>query len=281
MRMSEGYPSDWNSRRREVYQRDNYTCQNCGNRGGPHGNAELHAHHVVPKKDGGTDKKRNLQTLCRDCHDAIHHKDKMAPTHFPNKGNRTITTQSGREAKEILEYIEKVNKSSSELAEKKSSISGIISESTNNLRQILELAKKTRLAGESELSSEGEQNRLFNSYIENQTEFRKEILELKLIAHGIGNISHPTEELEQLFSEYERGINEFIDASEGIHEHLDEYVEISTDSISINTETSEVAEDREKMKSATEKLESVSNEISERLSLQKLSMSIDFYSHDE
>ncbi|MDL0130443.1 HNH endonuclease [Halobacterium salinarum] len=77
--MSEGYPSDWDSRRKEVYQRDNYECQNCGARGGSHGSAELHAHHIVPKSKGGTHQKSNLDTLCKECHNAIHG-DSMAPS---------------------------------------------------------------------------------------------------------------------------------------------------------------------------------------------------------
>jgi hypothetical protein len=48
--------------------------------GGRFGDAELHAHHGVPRSKGGTDKISNLTTYCRDCHHAIHHKNKKAPT---------------------------------------------------------------------------------------------------------------------------------------------------------------------------------------------------------
>lgn len=70
--MTSEYPSDWDRRRKEVYKRDGYTCQNCGRRGEPHGTAKLHAHHIVPKSAGGTHKKSNLQTVCKECHQAIH-----------------------------------------------------------------------------------------------------------------------------------------------------------------------------------------------------------------
>lgn len=73
------YPSDWDKRRKIVYKRDNYTCQNCGRKGGPMGQAELHAHHVVPKSKGGTHRVENLQTVCKECHDAIHGR-RLAPT---------------------------------------------------------------------------------------------------------------------------------------------------------------------------------------------------------
>jgi len=77
--MSDRYPSDWASRRKRVLRRDNYTCQNCGVQGGPHGNVELHVHHSVPVSKGGTHQLSNLITHCDSCHDAIH-TNSMAPT---------------------------------------------------------------------------------------------------------------------------------------------------------------------------------------------------------
>ena len=78
--MATDYPSDRNTRRKHVYQRDNHTCQNCGSSGGPQGHAELHAHHVVPKSRGGTHETSNLITLCKECHNTVHSKSKQAPT---------------------------------------------------------------------------------------------------------------------------------------------------------------------------------------------------------
>jgi len=69
---SSKYPSDWDNRRRNVYQRDNYTCRNCGQKGGPYGNTELHAHHIKPISQGGSHSYDNLVTLCRACHQEQH-----------------------------------------------------------------------------------------------------------------------------------------------------------------------------------------------------------------
>ena len=70
--MSDGYPPDWGQRRKKVYARDRYECRNCGRCGGPRGNAELHAHHIVPKAEGGSHEISNLATLCKECHNKIH-----------------------------------------------------------------------------------------------------------------------------------------------------------------------------------------------------------------
>lgn len=101
--MSSDYPSDWDSRRHGVYERDGYQCQNCGAKGGPHGSTELHAHHIVPKSKGGTHKRSNLISLCRDCHNAIHG-DSQAPTSI---NNSSVSTQEEflRSLVNILENI--------------------------------------------------------------------------------------------------------------------------------------------------------------------------------
>lgn len=77
--MPEQYPDDWYSRRKKVYKRDNYTCQNCGERGGPYGDTELHAHHIIPKSKGGSHDLDNLETLCKYCHDKVHEGGIIAP----------------------------------------------------------------------------------------------------------------------------------------------------------------------------------------------------------
>jgi len=87
--MTRGYPNDWNRRRKVVYKRDNYTCQNCGRQGGPYGNIELHAHHIVPKSKGGTHGISNLKTLCEGCHNAIH-----GGQNAPTARKRRIDNQS-------------------------------------------------------------------------------------------------------------------------------------------------------------------------------------------
>ena len=57
--------------REAVYERDNYTCQKCGERGG-----KLNAHHIKPyaKYSKLRHDVSNGITLCEKCHKAIHKK---------------------------------------------------------------------------------------------------------------------------------------------------------------------------------------------------------------
>lgn len=60
---------EWRKRRLEVYERDDWTCQDCGRRGG-----KLHAHHIKPwaeRPDLRYDSENGV-TLCPPCHYAKH-----------------------------------------------------------------------------------------------------------------------------------------------------------------------------------------------------------------
>lgn len=63
------YNADYCDWRKSVYERDNYTCQKCGQRGG-----NLNAHHIKPYIDY-PDLRLDLDngiTLCEDCHKEEH-----------------------------------------------------------------------------------------------------------------------------------------------------------------------------------------------------------------
>ncbi|MFP9193172.1 HNH endonuclease [Natrialbaceae archaeon A-CW1-1] len=66
------YADNWNEISEYVKKRDNYTCQLCGVRGRRYGPAEIHAHHIHHKSEGGGDDPSNLVTLCWNCHNSVH-----------------------------------------------------------------------------------------------------------------------------------------------------------------------------------------------------------------
>lgn len=66
--------ADWRRLRKVVYERDAWTCQECGarclntsdSRSKP--KLKIQAHHILPRRYGGTDALENLVTLCMSCH---------------------------------------------------------------------------------------------------------------------------------------------------------------------------------------------------------------------
>ena len=54
----------WSRIRQKVLNRDGYSCQICG----LVETSILHIHHIMKKRDGGTDHMDNLITLCPSCH---------------------------------------------------------------------------------------------------------------------------------------------------------------------------------------------------------------------
>jgi transposase-like protein len=69
--------SDWRRRRIEVYERDNYICQNCSCKclnsrdSKNHPKRKIQAHHIISRRNGGTDELANLVTLCMSCHQKL------------------------------------------------------------------------------------------------------------------------------------------------------------------------------------------------------------------
>jgi len=115
--MTRELPSDWNSRAKRVYERDNYQRQNCGAKGGSYGSVELHAHHGVPREKGGSHKLSNLRTYCKDCHYSIHHDSKMAPTSKNNEfANDLENTSVVSVINQFASFYDGINTRTSEVA---------------------------------------------------------------------------------------------------------------------------------------------------------------------
>lgn len=54
-------PNNWTTLRKQILNRDNHTCQHCGDTG-------TEVDHIVNRANGGTNHPDNLQTLCPPCH---------------------------------------------------------------------------------------------------------------------------------------------------------------------------------------------------------------------
>lgn len=63
----DGGQKDFYNVKSAVLNRDNYTCQICGEK-----DIRLEVHHIQFRSKGGSNRMDNLVTLCRDCHKQIH-----------------------------------------------------------------------------------------------------------------------------------------------------------------------------------------------------------------
>ena len=64
----------WENRKMYVFARDNYTCQICKRKRDADGKGlKFHAHHIIYRSLGGSDRVENLLTVCVDCHTAVNH----------------------------------------------------------------------------------------------------------------------------------------------------------------------------------------------------------------
>lgn len=52
-----------------VLDRDNYICQHCN---GKSKDSRIHVHHIIFRRNGGSDEPENLICLCKTCHDKLH-----------------------------------------------------------------------------------------------------------------------------------------------------------------------------------------------------------------
>lgn len=75
--VEEKYPADWNKRRRTIFNRYDWECQDCGDHIPQDSEKALHAHHVRPISEGGGHSLDNLLPLCEGCHVEIHASDQV------------------------------------------------------------------------------------------------------------------------------------------------------------------------------------------------------------
>ena len=68
------YGKEFKQSRREALKRDDEECQLCGVSDEQHvaeNNETLHAHHIIPRENGGSDSTENLLIVCSGCHQTL------------------------------------------------------------------------------------------------------------------------------------------------------------------------------------------------------------------
>ena len=87
-----------------VLIRDNYNCQNCK---GKRKDRKLEVHHIVFRKNGGSDEHDNLVTLCKSCHDGLHDGNISLKKNGKAKGQLRHATQMNSIRTQLLRFLPK------------------------------------------------------------------------------------------------------------------------------------------------------------------------------
>jgi len=87
------YPENWDKLSQQTLLRDNWKCQKCGRKGGPHGSTRVEAHHIIPRSKGGEDRIGNLITLCHSCHEKEHGHSIPKQNSYSTNSNLSETQQ--------------------------------------------------------------------------------------------------------------------------------------------------------------------------------------------
>lgn len=101
--------------------RDGYKCRKCGSK------THLEVHHIIQRKDGGTDHRDNLVTLCHDCHAALHrgeftfrkprggYKDPAFMNQMRNKLMKRLKAKYGDMVQTTFGYLTRIVRTAAEL----------------------------------------------------------------------------------------------------------------------------------------------------------------------
>ena len=82
-----------------VLNRDNYTCQYCK---GKRKDSRLEVHHIIYRRNCGSDDENNLITLCRTCHKLLHNGEIKLNLKGKSKGTLKYATQMNSIRKQLL-----------------------------------------------------------------------------------------------------------------------------------------------------------------------------------
>jgi 5-methylcytosine-specific restriction endonuclease McrA len=84
----------WIKLRKEIYKRDNWTCQRCFKHCR---NKEIQCHHIVPYRISKNNHKSNLITLCKKCHTTIEPRGKKSDENATHKCEKTPSFKKNKQ----------------------------------------------------------------------------------------------------------------------------------------------------------------------------------------
>lgn len=88
-----------------VLNRDDYTCQYCK---GKTKDSKLEVHHIIFRRNGGSDEESNLITLCKTCHDKLHKNEISLKKNGKVKGQLKHATQMNSIRQQLFKILPEV-----------------------------------------------------------------------------------------------------------------------------------------------------------------------------
>lgn len=229
--MPDSYPSDWDTRRKKIYSRDDYTCQNCGIKGKNHGSTELHAHHIVPVSKGGSHDTNNLVTICDQCHKSIHNESKMARTEANRREKASPENYEGLKKgaikiRNIIAEIEDIHKRADSQLKKLH----------DYMEKMLKYVDEPGMEAPEKLSSA--YIKTYRSYDSNCSEIRSHLVEIK---ETISQFDFSSE-TEQAFSVFLEKTSAEVATWESILEEYDSIASIEDENVILSVVSSDSIE---------------------------------------
>lgn len=86
-----------------VLSRDSYTCQHCK---GKSKDSRLEVHHIIFRRNNGSDDESNLICLCKTCHDKLHNGEISLKKNGKVKGQLKYATQMNSIRQQLLRQVE-------------------------------------------------------------------------------------------------------------------------------------------------------------------------------
>lgn len=174
----DGGQKDFYNVKSAVLNRDNYTCQICGEK-----DTRLEVHHIQFRSKGGSNRIDNLVTLCRDCHKQIHSGglvfDKKIKSFKPASHMNIIRSRLVEELRlefgnvfETFGYLTKYNRERLNISKSHSSDAFVISHNFNAERidveyQYKKVRRHNRQLYKSKPSKGGKRRRNQSNYVVN------------------------------------------------------------------------------------------------------------------
>lgn len=126
-----------------VLNRDNYNCQYCK---GKAKDSKLEVHHIIFRRNGGSDEESNLITLCKKCHDNVHSNEITLKKNGKTKSQLKHATQMNSIRIQLLNRLSEAEETFGFITKENRQVMGLSKEHYNDAIAIASQGKDIKFA---------------------------------------------------------------------------------------------------------------------------------------